>query len=163
MKTKVVLLVLMSCLSVELTAQTLIRQVISPIGVSVNATGNYISHTVGQPTPPGTTSGSKVVLRQGFEQPPKLKAILEDQQSVSLNIFPNPNDGVFYLTVITMEEVSFTFEIYDAIGKLIMLGDGIGNIEKLVNLPFGTGRATYIIKVKTDSGLLGNGKIVVIG
>lgn len=153
----------MCCITTGLNAQTLVRQVISPIGISTNATGNYISHTIGQSTPPGTTSGSKVVLRQGFEQPPKLKAILEEPETVSLNIFPNPNDGAFYLTVIAVEDVPYTFEIYDAIGKLIMLGDGVGNIEKLVKLPYGTGRSTYIIKVKTESGLLGDGKIVVIG
>lgn len=163
MKTKVVLLGLMCWISIGLTGQTIVRQVISPIGLSVNAAGNYISHTVGQPTPPGTTSGSKVVLRQGFEQPPKAKAILEKMQTVNLNIFPNPNNGAFYLTVETLEEVSYSFEIYDAIGKMIMLGDGVGNVEKLINLPFGTGRSIYIIKVKTASGLLGDGKIVVIG
>jgi len=163
MKTKVVISVVVCFLALSLSSQTIVRQVISPIGVSTNAAGNYISHTVGQPTPPGTASTSKVVLRQGFEQPPKSKAIIDKPESVYLNIFPNPNNGAFYLTVETTTEVSYTFEMYDAIGKLIMLGDGTTNLEKFINLPFGTGRSIYVIKVKTDSGQLGEGKVIVIG
>lgn len=163
MKKIATLWVLACFLSVSLYSQAIVRQVISPIGVSLNAAGNYISHTVGQPTPPGTATNNKTVLRQGFEQPPKAKPINSEPQKISINIFPNPNDGAFYLTVETFLPVDYSFEIYDAIGKIIMTGDGEGNMEKLINLPHGTGRSIYIIKIKTTSGIIGDGKIIVIG
>jgi hypothetical protein len=163
MKKNVVLWVLISLLSSSLISQTIVRQVISPIGVTTNVNGNYISHTVGQPTPPGTSHTSNVILRQGFEQPPKGKAVITTPLSVSINIFPNPNDGTFYLNVETKGAIEYTYDIFDAIGKLIMSGDGVGNVEKLISLPFGSGRSIYIIKIKTSSGLLADGKIIVIG
>jgi len=154
---------LISLISNSLSSQTIVRQVISPIGVTTNVNGNYISHTVGQPTTPGTSSNANLVLRQGFEQPPKGKFVIKSSPQISMNIYPNPNDGAFYLFIESIDPIDYTYEIFDAIGKLIMTGEGVGNVEKYINLPFGTGRSIYIIKIKTNTGHMADGKIVVIG
>jgi hypothetical protein len=151
-------------LSMSLIAQTIVRQVISPIGLSSNSTGNYISHTVGQPTPPTSTLSSNIAVRQGFEQPPKVKIIPKVKENLTISIYPNPNDGHFWLNVETnIQGENYSFEIFNMIGKLIYTGSGIGQVEKEIKLPFFTGRSTYMIKIKTDNGDTGDGKIIVIG
>lgn len=164
MKTKVAFLSLILFISASLVGQTLTRQVISSIGASSNSTGNYVSHTIGQPTPPSSTTNNNLALRQGFEQPPKVKIIKKTDTFISLNIFPNPNDGAFTLTVDTKEEnETYTYEIYDLVGKLMQTGSGVGRNERFIKLPSSTGRSVYLIKVKTINGDAGDGKIIVIG
>lgn len=164
MKKGLVFTYLMLLLSVSLGAQTITRQVISSIGSSTTSTGNYVSHTIGQPTPPSSTTNNNLALRQGFEQPPKIKIIKKTDTFISLNIFPNPNDGAFTLTVDTKEEnETYTYEIYDLVGKLMQTGSGIGRNERFIKLPSSTGRSVYLIKVKTIKGDTGDGKIIVIG
>jgi len=151
-------------LSASLAAQTIARQVISPIGLSTNSTGNYISHTIGQSTPPASTTNANVKLRQGFEQPPKVKIVQKVDKTLGITIFPNPNDGAFSLTVETKTaDEPFTYEIFDLVGKLIERGNGIGHVEKFIKLPTFTGRSIYLIKIRTSNGDTGDGKIVVIG
>ena len=164
MKTRFVLVFLTIMLSASLAAQTITRQVISPIGLSTNSTGNYVSHTIGQPTPPASTVNSNVKLRQGFQQPPKVNTVQKNEKTLGLTIYPNPNDGAFSLTVETKEvDETYSYEIYDLIGKLIETGSGIGHVEKFIKLPTFTGRSIYLIKIRTLNGDTGDGKIVVIG
>jgi len=164
MKTKVAFLSLILFISASLVGQTLTRQVISSIGSSTNATGNYVSHTIGQPTPPTSTTTNDVALRQGFEQPPKIKIIKKNDQMLNLSINPNPNHGAFQLTVDTKEaNETYTFEIYDLQGKLMQTGTGIGRTQRFIELPSGTARSVYLIKVTTTKGDTGDGKVIVIG
>ena len=164
MKTGFALLLLTILLSGSLEAQKVARQVISPIGLSTDASGNYVSHTIGQSTPPASTVSSNVKLRQGFQQPPKVKIVQKNEKTLGLTIYPNPNDGAFSLTVETKEvDETYSYEIYDLIGKLIETGSGIGHVEKFIKLPTFTGRSIYLIKIRTLNGDTGDGKIVVIG
>ena len=164
MKTRFAILCLFVMLSASLAAQTIARQVISPIGLSTNSTGNYISHTIGQSTPPASTSNANVKLRQGFEQPPKVKIVQKNEKTLGITIYPNPNDGAFSLTVETKDvDETYTYEIFDMIGKLIQTGSGIGHVENFIKLPSFTGRSIYLIKIRTFNGESGDGKIVVIG
>lgn len=164
MKARFVLVILTIMLSGSLAAQTIARQVISPIGLSTDATGNYVSHTIGQSTPPASTVVSNVKLRQGFQQPPKVKIVQKNEKRLGLTIYPNPNDGAFSLTVETKDvDETYTYEIFDMIGKLIQTGSGIGHVENFIKLPSFTGRSIYLIKIRTFNGESGDGKIVVIG
>lgn len=164
MKTGFVLVFLTIMLSASLAAQAIARQVISPIGLSTNSSGNYVSHTIGQSTPPASSTVSNIKLRQGFEQPPKVKIVQKSDKTIGLSIYPNPNDGAFTLTVETKAvNETYTYEIFDLVGKLIETGSGIGQMEKFIKLPTFTGRSIYLIKVKTLNGDTGDGKIVVIG
>lgn len=164
MKARFAILCLAIMLSVSLAAQTVARQTISPIGLSTNSTGNYISHTIGQSTPPASTSNANVKLRQGFEQPPKVKIVQKNEKTLGITIYPNPNDGAFSLTVETKTlDESYSYEIFDLVGKLIEKGTGIGHVENFIKLPAFTGRSIYLIKIRTSNGDIGDGKIVVIG
>ena len=164
MKTGFVLVFLTILLSASLAAQTIARQVISPIGLSTNSTGNYVSQTIGQSTPPASTVSSNVKLRQGFEQPPRVKIVQKTEKTIGLTIYPNPNDGAFSLTVETKAiDETYTYEIFDLVGKLIEIGSGVGHVEKFIKLPTFTGRSVYLIKIRTSNGDTSDGKIVVIG
>ena len=101
MKIRFAIAILIIMISFSLSSQTVVRQVISPIGLSSNATGNYVSHTIGQSTPPSNTTTKNIKIRQGFEQPPKVKIVQKKEQSLGITIYPNPNDGAFSVTVET--------------------------------------------------------------
>lgn len=164
MKTKVIILILTIMLSVSLNGQTIIRQVISPIGSSSTVDGKYVSHTVGQSTPPASTVSGNIGLRQGFEQPPKVKIVPKVDDNLKITIFPNPNNGQFMLNVETKKDgQEYSFDVFNDLGKLIFSGSGVGNSDHEVILPTNTARSTYMIKIKTDNGDTGEGKIIVIG
>jgi hypothetical protein len=88
------------------------RSAISAFGGSKVSNEIYISHTAGQSSGYTQTGNGSLDLRQGFEQ-----ALLfsngNDQQSVRMVVYPNPNSGTFYIATDLPRGTNYTLFIQD--------------------------------------------------
>jgi hypothetical protein len=85
-----------------------------------------------------TYSASKVVNFEGLE---------------IINVFPNPSNGNFSVTIQSSVDIEINLIMYDALGKLVKnevygIKSGINNINEY--LPYARGR--YFISVTTNQG-----------
>lgn len=101
-------------------SQTIGRASINSFGSSNSNNGILIQQTVGQSgLVTYETKGDGFYLRQGFNQPISLKLKNND---LSIELFPNPNNGQFFFKLLNSLGESFDYILYDMAGKLIFKG-----------------------------------------
>jgi Secretion system C-terminal sorting domain len=97
---------------------------------------------------------------RNLDRPVKKKIVPTD--SVSFNLFPNPNNGTFTLTYNFGDEKEGRVEIYSEIGMNIakyLLNSQSGSMT-ISNPRLSEG--IYVYKIYTDSGIKKIGKIIII-
>jgi len=147
-------------LSGILNAQEIKRSSINSAGNTSSNSGVYLSQTIGQSSVHQKATKDGVELRQGFQQPITLKG-KNDSKTIQLLIYPNPNNGSFYLNTDLGRNSSFSFVIYDQNGKLMTEGNGIGGVEQLITMPNEPESGGYHLHLYTLDGMTGNTKIIV--
>jgi hypothetical protein len=137
------------------------RSAISAFGGSKVSNDIYISHTAGQSSGYTQTGNGSLDLRQGFEQ-----ALLfsngNDQQSVRMVVYPNPNSGTFYIATDLPRGMKYSLVIQDIQGKRLFSGEGEGGTESRFDLPEGIAPGTYPAILQTADGLRAETKIVIL-
>ncbi len=140
---------------------TLQRAEISPFGNSVMTDGLYLSHTAGQASGYTQENNAKIELRQGFEQ-----ALIftneSNSQTVNIIVYPNPNNGSFYLSTDLSRGMVYTLTVYDNLGKILYINQGQGGEESFFTLPQGVTTGSYPISIKTENGLKAEAKLIVL-
>jgi hypothetical protein len=127
------------CPGMPLLSQALQRSVISCVGSTLGKNGVYYSHTVGQPSNTATFY-SRLVLRQGFQQPHALKLFAsKDMPDIQLDVFPNPFVSQLNIKLSSWRS-GMELWLMDNEGKCIAQQKVLGSytLLHLQHLPYGT-------------------------
>ncbi len=76
----------------------------------------------------------------------------ETQESASLNIYPNPNNGLFTLSINATANANYTIAVRNLLGQMIYsekLNEFSGNYTKLLDMK-GYGNGVYFVGLKTQ-------------
>ena len=131
-------------------SQQIVRWNINILGNSNTETGEHYSHSVGQSSIVGLSSNENYSLRQGFQQPieifPKPTDFFPNQK---FKVYPNPNNGVFYIEPPFLERELYSIKLYNQLGQLVVFEDQLLGIKhfKYSNLPPGS----YLLEVNYKS------------
>jgi len=85
-------------------------------------------------------------------------------KKISLNIIPNPTNGLFHLNIKTPESNTANIKIYNSLGELIYETSPYiikGDYKKQIQLPNNTPSGTYFVNVKVGEHTT-NEKVIVI-
>ena len=80
-------------------------------------------------------------------------ASIDENSGLSINISPNPSDGIFDVFIDGLDNVQFNYEIIDATGRVVVNGNEmLDNGSVLIDISkFNTG--TYILKLSNEDYL----------
>ena len=147
-------------ISFTASSQRLMTSVISSFGGSTNNSGLYLSQTAGQQGRIDATNSGSLNLQQGFEKHFFLNIGLGYQsQKIELSLYPNPNQGNFFLSSNQRDLNAYTVAVYNTFGKLIFETQLSYLNSSEISLPF-IASGTYLVRVSTPDGSLGNSKFV---
>lgn len=107
--------------SVNISAQTIDRDVYSNAGRSATNSGIELSYNIGEAVV-FTGTGTSAILTQGFEQEDlaTITFINSYNSVVSANAFPNPVEERLYVDVSSSKAISdFELEVYDIQGRKV--------------------------------------------
>ncbi|MDB9932881.1 T9SS type A sorting domain-containing protein [Flavobacteriales bacterium] len=142
-------------------SQTLSRSVISSFGGSSSQSGLYVSHTAGQEGRVDSKKEENLSLQQGFE-----KNIFSFAKKITLSnkiefqLFPNPTRREFTVQTNLTEEDYLDVTIYSLAGKLLYTTQYPTYNSIQVTLPTSLASGTYLIRLSTPSGKLGNSRLI---
>ena len=117
---KIQLIILGLCALNSINAQTISAGTIASFVGSVNNSTITIDYSVGE-NAISTVSNTSNCVTQGFLQPQLIisTGIIEVDENNEVSVFPNPTTD--FVLIKSTEQV--TWIIYDAMGKVILLGD----------------------------------------
>jgi hypothetical protein len=158
MKAPIFYLFLFLFCSLKTNSQTIGRASISAFGSSNSNNGILIHQTVGQSgLVTYETKGDGFYLRQGFNQPLSLKLKNND---LSIELFPNPNNGQFFFKLLNSFSESFDYSLYDMAGKLIFNGHAYS--DQLVQVNVGKiCRGVYHLQIVQEQ-LTASFKVIIV-
>jgi hypothetical protein len=136
-------------LGLGLTAHA--QQATTAAGGNASGSGGTVAYSVGQivyTTHTGVTGS----VAQGVQQPYEISSVLGiDNTTINLELsaYPNPTSNYIILNVGKAEISTWSFQLYDLVGKLIESRKIISSTEKIgmSNLP----SATYFLKVTANN------------
>lgn len=137
------------------------RAVISSFGGSKTTNSIYISHTAGQASAHTQLANEGIELHQGFEQPLEFTG-QNETKIVRMVVYPNPNDGLFFVATDLPRGTRYTLTVFDLQAKPILNGEGEGGTESRFELPEGIAPGTYPAMMQTADGLKAETKIVIL-
>ena len=159
MKIQLTLLILLITLSVS--SQRLMSSTLSSFGGSSSKSGVYLSHTAGQEGRIDTKKKDNLFLQQGFEKNIfSLDKKITLSNKIEIELFPNPTRREFTIqTNLTVEDY-LDLTIYNLAGKLLYTNQYQKYNSIQVSLPTSLASGTYLIKLSTPSGKLGNSRLI---
>lgn len=121
LKTALLLLVVIKITTSGLYAQSLEPFVLSAAGGFATAGSYSLSHTTGEMTMVESFFAGTSILTQGFEQPQDgfTGITYPASDEYTLQVFPNPGTGNFYVNVASKEPVQVQLRILDIPGRLV--------------------------------------------
>ena len=159
MKSQISLLLLFISLSVS--SQRLMSSTLSSFGGSVTQSGVYLSHTAGQEGRVDAKKKDNLSLQQGFEKNVFLLGKnITLSNKIEFDLFPNPTRGDFTIQTNITEEDYLDLTIYSLAGKLLYTNQYQKFNSIQVSLPISLASGTYLIKLTTPSGKLGNSRFI---
>jgi len=147
--------------SLSVSSQRLMSSTLSSFGGSSNTSGVYLSHTAGQEGRVDSKKEENLSLQQGFE-----KNIFSFSRKMTLSnkiefeLFPNPTRSEFTIQTNLTEEEYLDVTIYSLAGKLLYTNQYQKYNSIQVSLPTSLASGTYLIKLSTPSGKLGNSRLI---
>lgn len=140
-----------SCFSIN--AQSITQQDLSNGGGTYEQSNGSMQFNIGEPLTE-TYNNSNGQLYQGFEQGSYLVVSVEETLNtdvISVDLYPNPTDGVFSLNISSSLNSSFNLQITDGLGKLIFQETSIQTLPYQFNLEqYESG--VYYLTIVNDSG-----------
>lgn len=120
-----IILLLASLIAEAQSNDQLRPNVIASSGAFFSNAAGMLSYTVGELAAVTTLSSTNNFLTQGFQQPSDFNVFVPsvDAQNFSMNVFPNPSKGNFFITVKTPKDYSMTYSVFDMLGKLVIASD----------------------------------------
>ena len=159
MKTQLTVLLLL--ISLSASSQRLMSSTLSSFGGSSNTSGVYLSHTAGQEGRVDSKKEEDLSLQQGFE-----KNIFSFGRKTTLSnkiefeLFPNPTRSEFTIQTNLTKEEYLDVTIYSLAGKLLFTHQYQKFNSIQVFLPISLASGTYLIRLSTPSGKLGNSRLI---
>ena len=122
---KKLLTLILIYVSVHASAQMTTPTVVASSGGFFSNAAGMLSFTVGELAAVTTLTSANNFLTQGFQQPSDFNIYVPsiDGANFSMNVFPNPGAGLFYISVKTPKDYSLTYSVYDMLGKLVIASD----------------------------------------
>ena len=152
--------ILITLISLTASSQRLMSSVISSFGGSTSSSGLYLSQTAGQEGRIDAANSGSLNLQQGFEKHFFLKLGHGNQlQKIELSLYPNPNQGNFYLSSNQTEFNAYSVGVYNTFGKLIYEAQLSYLNSSEITLPF-IASGTYLVRVSSPDGRIGNSKFI---
>lgn len=143
MSVKSILIFLISQLAYYSNSQSIGRSQLSSLGTTNYSTGITLQSTVGQSSLVTFENSNLMILGQGFIQPSYLNSI---KRELEVNVYPNPNNGSFYLESTSNDPDLILYQLFDSFGNLIQSGEfkpnTVANIQ-ICSLSTGI----YILKI----------------
>ena len=142
-------------------SQTLSRSVISSFGGSSSQSGLYVSHTAGQEGRVDSKREDNLSLQQGFEK--NLFSFgrkMTISNKIEFELFPNPTRSEFTIQTNLTDEDYLDLTIYSLAGKLLFTHQYQKYTSIQVSLPTSLASGTYLIRLSTPSGKLGNSRLI---
>lgn len=95
--------------------------VVASSGGFFSNSAGMLSYTVGELAAVTTLQSTNNFLTQGFQQPSDFGVFVPpvSEPNFSLNVFPNPSDGIFNISVKSSKNYSLTVIVYDMLGKKV--------------------------------------------
>ena len=119
---KKLITIIMIYVSVNAGAQSLTPTVVASSGGFFSNAAGMLSYTVGELAAVTTLQSSNNFLTQGFQQPSDFGVYVPSVsgENFSMNVFPNPSTGQFYISVKTPKDYTLTFSVYNMLGKSVI-------------------------------------------
>ena len=126
-------------------SQRIIRSTLGTLGSSDVKNEIRIQQSIGQPSLIShENNGNGYGLRQGFIQPSWYEIYSNE---LHIQLYPNPNNGVFYFQADLENDEDFEYEVIDQQGKIIFQSEGLGN--ELINVTIeNPARGMYHLNVR---------------
>ena len=159
MKTQLTVLLLL--ISLSASSQRLMSSTLSSFGGSSNTSGVYLSHTAGQEGRVDSKKKDNLSLQQGFEK--NLFSFgrkMTISNKIEFDLFPNPTRSEFTIQTNLADEEYLDLTIYSLAGKLIHTHQYPTYNSIQVSLPHSLASGTYLIRLSTPSGKLGNSRLI---
>jgi len=140
---KTILCLSLFCSAFSFAQLNISRDVIATTGSVISNSSLQISFTIGE-TFTSTLTSTNNTLSMGFQQGDLFVASTAENGKEELTLFPNPADD--QITLKTTLNSSFKYNIYDISGRVVMNGNGSGNLltVNLTNLVQGKYFIEYI-------------------
>jgi trans-2-enoyl-CoA reductase len=159
MKTHVTVLLLI--ISLSASSQRLMSSTLSSFGGSTNTKGVYLSHTAGQEGRVDAKKKDNLSLQQGFEKNVfAFSRKITLSKKIEFDLFPNPTRSEFTIQTNLTDEEYLDLTIYSLAGKLLYTNQYQKYNSIQVSLPLSLASGTYLIKLSTPSGKLGNSRLI---
>jgi len=158
---KIIVALLFVLSSIFVSGQSIRSSVISSFGGSLSKSGLYLSHTAGQEGRVDANKKDNLALQQGFEKNilsfGKKKTL---SNKIEFELFPNPTRSEFTIQTNLTDEEYLDLTIYSLAGKLLYTNQYQKYNSIQVSLPTSLASGTYLIKLFTPSGKLGNSRLI---
>ncbi len=129
-------------------SQRIAYSVISTFGTSNSKNGIIFQQSLGQSAIVSNEINlDKLGLRQGFIQPTVYSILKND---LRINLFPNPNQGVFSFNVELDTDSIYEYFLLDGNGKLVVNGEQYGNEIVPISILYPV-QGIYFLNIIIDS------------
>ena len=147
--------------SFSVSSQRLMSSTLSSFGGSSSKSGVYLSHTAGQEGRVDSKIEDNLSLQQGFEKNVfSFGRKMTISNKIEFDLFPNPTRSEFTIQTNLTDEEYLDLTIYSLAGKLLY-GHQYPRYNSIqVFLPISLASGTYLIRLSTPSGKLGNSRLI---
>ena len=147
--------------SLSVSSQRLMSSTLSSFGGSSSKSGVYLSHTAGQEGRVDSKIEDNLSLQQGFEKNVfSFGRKMTISNKIEFDLFPNPTRSEFTIQINLTDEEYLDLTIYSLAGKLLY-GHQYPRYNSIqVFLPISLASGTYLIRLSTPSGKLGNSRLI---
>jgi hypothetical protein len=155
-------LLLLLFISNSVSAQTLTQQVNASGGGYYTQINGSMQFTIGEPLIE-TYSITTATLTQGFEQGSYVALAITElpvTPAISVDLFPNPTNGIFNLFIKSEVNSIYTVKVMDAEGKLILNKEINNRQQETIDITAYSSSMYFVVITDADKKYLKTYKII---